>query len=227
MPAKISYETQKLIEILNTKGLSIPEIAQESGASYGTVYCYTRALERGFKSRKDYLLWLLGKKGFNSFSEYQTSLIQQRNLESVSTRTEYNKYLRHKNRKPRMRNYVAAGFDSEKDYQLHLLKERGFKSERDYAEFLARRKGYVSKAAYSKHLQEQHQEQPIYQKISWVITRFLIDHGKDQKWLAEQIGATRGAVSRYTTARARPGKQLEGKLIAVLGLQYKTLDELL
>ena len=54
MPNKLSGKTIQRIERLFQQDNSLENISETVGVSYGTVYGYTRAKERGFKSRSDY-----------------------------------------------------------------------------------------------------------------------------------------------------------------------------
>jgi transcriptional regulator with XRE-family HTH domain len=51
--------------------------------------------------------------------------------------------------------------------------------------------------------------------------------GKNQSWLAEEIGVTRQSVSLYVKGRSVPKDDLLQKLYSSLDVQYGILDDLL
>ncbi len=118
------------------------------------------------------------------------------------------------------------GFMSSSDYQEHLVKQKGFASRMEYEEHLAKQRGFASRMEYEEHLAKQRQQQPINQLLSELIEQRLAELVKTQKWLAQQLGVTEGAVSRYLSGKTRPKKSLQENLFEILELPYQTLDDL-
>ncbi|MBI2577188.1 helix-turn-helix domain-containing protein [Candidatus Woesearchaeota archaeon] len=111
-------------------------------------------------------------------------------------------------------------------YKEHLAKERHFISAREYNAHLARKKGYLSLWEYEKHLEGLRQRQPTNKKLRAVVAERLAELGKTQKWLAEKLGIGESAVSRYSSGKTRPRKDLQAKLFKSLELPYKTIDDM-
>ena len=68
---------------------------------------------------------------------------------------------------------------------------------------------------------------PENQELSNLIRRRLKEIGKNESWLAEEIGVTRQAVSLYVRGRSIPTDGLLQKLYSSLDVSYETLDGLL
>ena len=96
------------------------------------------------------------------------------------------------------------GFASLHQYREHLAQKRGFASYRKYQEYLAKRKGFASQTDYREHLANQRQEKAENRELSAFIRRKLIEAGRTQSWLADQIGCTRQTVSLYAHGKIRP-----------------------
>jgi len=197
MSRKLSDETKQLLEELYAEKRSVAEIARRTNVSCATVYRYVEAKQGGFTSYKEYQDDLAKKRGFTSYMEYKKDLARQR------------------------------GFASLNDYLGSLAQKRGFKSRNGYSEYLVKQRGFASRSEYEEHLAKRRQQQPINQELSDLIKRELTRMGKSQGWLAEQLGVTGGAVSRYVSGRTTPRKNLHQKLLEVLELPYQCLDDLL
>ncbi len=124
------------------------------------------------------------------------------------------------------------GFPSTYDYQQHLLHERGFSSAFEYELFLARRKGFSSAQEsreqlaldrgfasdfdYRQHLAGVRSTRTSNRKMSATINRRLSELGRNQSWLADQLGVSRQVVSQYAQGKLVPrGANLE-KLVRAL-----------
>jgi ribosome-binding protein aMBF1 (putative translation factor) len=102
-------------------------------------------------------------------------------------------------------------FKTQHEYQQHLAKERGFKSEYEYRQYLTKKK--------QKRLENI--------ELSNLIKRNLKKLGKEQNWLAEKLGVTKGTVSKYASGTYIPNYERLQKLFKVLKLPYKTIDDIL
>lgn len=71
------------------------------------------------------------------------------------------------------------------------------------------------------------QEKPENQVLSDLMQQRLTELNRTQKWLAEQLGITRGSVSRYTSGKITPRNNLQEGLFKALEVPYQTLDNLL
>lgn len=196
MPRKISDKTQQLMQRLYARGLTPAEIARRTNVSYPTAYGYTKAKERGFASPTEYENYLAGQRGFASLIEYQEDLAGQR------------------------------GFASRAEYQKHLARQRGFASQAEYEDCLARQRGFASLAECQKYLAKERQQKSINRELSRLIQQRLSKLEHTQRWLAEQLGITEGAVSRYISGKTTPRKSLQKRLFDALELPYQTLDDI-
>mgnify|MGYP001603000995 CR=1 FL=1 len=86
---------------------------------------------------------------------------------------------------------------------------------------------FSSLTDYQEHLARQRQKKPINQEVSQLIKRRLGKLNKTQRWLSGRLGITEGTVSRYLSGKTTPRRGLQQRLFEELGLNYKTLDELL
>ena len=142
------------------------------------------------------------------------------------------------------------GFASRSEYEAHLARQRGFASKSEYQAHLARQRGFASRSEYQAHLAKQRrnpetqqpfksltelqdylarqrQERPENQGLSDLIRRRLKELGKNQSWLARQIGVTENSVSEYARGRFVPKREVLGRLYSALDVPYQTLEELL
>ena len=86
---------------------------------------------------------------------------------------------------------------------------------------------FESRSQYQEYTTKQRVNRPENQGLSELITRRLKELGKNQSWLAEEIGVTRQAVSLYVKGRTTPTNDLLQKLYSSLDVTYETLDDLL
>jgi ribosome-binding protein aMBF1 (putative translation factor) len=206
------YKSQTELENYRTRQRINPETGQPYKSRIE--YLQHSARKRGFASLAECEKHRVIKKGFASTTEYKKHLAIKKGFAS---RTEYEQHLAKK-----------KGFASLRDYEKHLAKKRGFASLRDYEKHLVIEKGFASLTKYEQHLAKKRQQKPINQELSDLIKVRLSELGdRTQKWLAEQLGITESAVSRYTGGRTTPRKRLQKKLFDALELPYQTLDDLL
>src|SRR3989344_4060434 len=90
----------------------------------------------------------------------------------------------------------------------------------------ARRRGLASRNEYQEYLAKRRQRQSINQELSDLIRQRLVELGKTQKWLAEQLGIAESSVSKYIGGRTTPRKSLQERLFNALQVEYKTLNDL-
>src|SRR3989338_1334695 len=83
---KIPEDTISLIRQLYSEGIPVLKIARRANVSYPTAYCHTRAVERGFNSRKEYEDYLARQRGFKSKSQYMTMRKREQRKENSQTR---------------------------------------------------------------------------------------------------------------------------------------------
>jgi len=79
---KVSAEKIDLMRKLYDSGITIPQIADHTGVSYSTAYCYTKAYKNGFKSLYDFHQYLAQRNGYSSRAEYKTEL-ERRNTDTA------------------------------------------------------------------------------------------------------------------------------------------------
>ena len=187
-----------------------------------------------FASNNEYQEYLAIQKGFASYGEYQEHLVKQRinpeTGERFASMSEHQEYLAKQKGfaskskraedsvKQRTNPETGETFRTYNEYQRHLVKQRinpetgeQFASHNEYKEYLAR----------------QRQQQPINQKLSNLIKQRLIELGKTQRWLAQELGTTESSVSEYITGKSIPRQNMQKSLFETLRLPYQTLDDLL
>ena len=109
-----------------------------------------------------------------------------------------------------------------------------FESQSQYQEYTTRQRvnpetgqPFESQSQYQEYTTRQRVNRPQNQGLSDLIKRRLKELGKNQSWLAEEIGVTRQAVSLYVKGRTTPTNDLLQKLYSSLDVTYETLDDLL
>lgn len=123
--------------------------------------------------------------------------------------------------------YVSAfnkGFNSLIDYQNHLAKNRQYNSFQDYKESWAKKKGFSSHAEYNKYLAKQRQKKPEYQGLSNLIKEKLGELGRNQSWLAIELGISRQAVSQYVHGEIFPKEDVRERLDRILLMSKGDLE---
>src|SRR3989344_512754 len=111
-------------------------------------------------------------------------------------------------------------------YGYTKARQRGVASSSEYEKYLARQRGFASLNEYQEYIAKRRQQQSINQELSDLIRQRLVELGKTQKWLAEQLGIAESSVSKYMGGRTTPRKSLQERLFNALQVEYKTLNDL-
>lgn len=195
-----------LILHLNEEGLSRVEIARRVGTSHQTVSRHVLSAEEGFASIGERENYRARQKGHKSRYYYVLHTLRQR------------------------------GFDSGHEYATDRIKRKGHESYQEYRDFLARQRGEVSfrEQAHARYVRSlglppedykkyvarrTEQSKKLPEKLSTLIRRRLERLGKNQSWLANQIGVSRQAVSSYTNRKTFPGPKFLIKIFSALGVK--------
>ncbi|MFH1181976.1 MAG: helix-turn-helix domain-containing protein [Candidatus Woesearchaeota archaeon] len=209
MPTKISDEKKQLIEELYSQGLLPIEISERAGVSRQTVYGYTRLKQRINPKTK---------QPFQSYGEYyEWRATQKRNPATGEPfRTLYDYY-----------KWCAA-------QRLNPRTEKPFENEQEYRVFLATKgddpdtgQPYKSIGDYRAGKALERAERPENQCLSDLIVTRLEELGKNQAWLAGEIGRSREMVSKYAQGKNIPSGKVLERLFLALDVPYKTIDDLL
>ena len=119
------------------------------------------------------------------------------------------------------------GFASISEYIQDLARRNGFESYSKYQEHLANQKYYESLSEYQRSLAEKRANRLKNQMSSQLIKERLDKLGKTQRWLAERLGITESAISRYISGKTMPKRSIQEELINIIGAQYKILDDII
>jgi DNA-binding XRE family transcriptional regulator len=211
MPKRISNETKEEIMKLydNGSGLSPIEIARQTGVSYPSVYGLTRVRQR----------------------------VNPETGQPFESQTQYRDY----NTRQRVNPETGQPFESLTQYQDYNARQRvnpetgqPFESLSQYQDYNARQRvnpetgqPFESRSQYQDYRERQKVNRPENQGLGGLIRRRLKNLGKNQSWLAEEIGVTRQSVSLYVKGRSVPKDDLLQKLYSSLDVQYGILDDLL
>jgi ribosome-binding protein aMBF1 (putative translation factor) len=192
-------------------GESIKYIAKSLGVSYTSALNMTRGRERGFDNLTEYQEHLAKQRGFKNYGEYQEHLAQQKGFNSTH---EYQEHLA-----------KQRGFKNYGEYQEHLAQQKGFNSTREYQEHLAKQKGFNSYYEYQEHLARERSQRRENKELSSLIKSRLGEIGKNQSWLAENIGVSRQMVSNYIHGKSIPSDDKLNGIYEVLGIELEeTID---
>ena len=132
-------------------------------------------------------------------------------------------------------------FESQTQYRDYNTRQRvnpetgqPFESQTQYRDYNARQRvnpetgqPFESRSQYQDYRERQKVNRPENQGLGGLIRRRLKNLGKNQSWLAEEIGVTRQSVSLYVKGRSVPKDDLLQKLYSSLDVQYGILDDLL
>ena len=123
---------------------------------------------------------------------------------------------------------VQKGFKNLNEYMEHLAVKKGFKNRSEYQEHLAVQKGFKNLSKYREHLAVKRSQRHTNKELSDLIKYSLKKLGKNQTWLAEQIGVTRQTVSSYIHGKNIPLEETLSLLFSTLEIKRKpkSLDEL-
>lgn len=124
-------------------------------------------------------------------------------------------------------NIKRMGLKSHTDYETHLIKRKGYRSRAEYAEAKAKERGYKKLAGYSKSLAEERQQKDANIAFSCFLAERIKEQGINQAELARQLGVSKQAVSMYVQGKMLPCEEKLKKVFSVLGVNYKTIDDLL
>ncbi|MBW2993153.1 helix-turn-helix domain-containing protein [Candidatus Woesearchaeota archaeon] len=144
---------------------------------------------------------------------YSHTKLRERGFESCS---EYKEHLAKK-----------KGFESYHEYLEYLTIKNGFKSVKEYQEHLAVKNGYDSFNDYNNQMAKQRQQRPENQMLGILIEWGLKKIGKNQTWLAEQLGTTRQTVSSYRNGKTFPKEPMLEKMCSVLDVPSSAQQSLL
>ena len=108
-----------------------------------------------------------------------------------------------------------------------------FESLSQYLEYKARQRVnpetgqlFESRGQYERYRARQRVNKPKNQSLSDLIKRRLKELGRNQSWLARELGVIRQAVSLYIQGRSLPTEDLLENLYSSLDVPYKILDDL-
>ena len=105
-----------------------------------------------------------------------------------------------------------------RDNRERLARRKGFKSDLSYLDYLAQTRGFGSDTKYRKELARRRQSNQDNQALRDLINKRLQDLGKNQSWLARQIGRSRQSVSLYGQGKALPkNDETLWRIYSVLG----------
>ncbi|MDP6548117.1 MAG: helix-turn-helix transcriptional regulator [Candidatus Woesearchaeota archaeon] len=136
---------------------------------------------------------------------------------------------------------TGRSFESLNQYRDYTARQRvnpetgrSFESLSQYYDHTARRRvnpetgrSFESLSQYRDYTTRQRVNRSENQGLSDLIRRKLKELGKNQSWLAEEIGVTRQTVSLYVKGKTVPKDDLLQKLYSSLDVPYGTLDDLL
>lgn len=194
MGKRVTNEEKEKIRELIEEGLSIREIAERVGIKYVTARIYIKAYEEGFSSPTEYLKHLLKKRGFSSLTEYEKHNAKKR------------------------------GYSFDQKYREKWARQKGYASFREYQEKWVERKGFNSEYEYNKYRMEQLQQRREYKKLEILIKNKLEELGRNQRWLAKELGITPQAVNLYVHGKAFPSERILEKLDRVLLMSKDDLE---
>lgn len=104
---------------------------------------------------------------------------------------------------------------------------RGYENQYDYQNQRVQQKGFASYNDYVKHLERKRQKNPLNKRLSKLIKKRLKELGKNQSWLAGEIGVSKITISKYKLGKIIPERDNITNLFSALEVPYKTLDEMM
>src|SRR3989344_3468177 len=234
MPKKIPPETKEEIIRLydNGRGLNPLEIVRQTGVSYSSVYGLTRARQR-----------INPETGqpFESLSQYEEYRARQRiNPETrqlFESKSQYDEYRARQKINPE----TGQHFESKSqllDYHARqrINPETGqpFESLSQLLDYQARQRINPETGQLFESLSQllDYQARQLVDRaenkgLSVLIRTRLKELGKNQSWLAGEMGITHQAVSKYVQGTSVPTRDLLKRLYSSLDVPYETLDDLL
>lgn len=176
---------------------TISDMARELKIPDYTATGHIRAIDCGYKNETEYLKAVVKKR---------------RGCESL---TDYKNLLDARKgviRKPHSRPKIPEDMrDPRTNYQEERAIIRGYKSLSDFQKAEAQKR----------------QGRMINQRISLLLEEQLALLGKDKTWLANELGVSQSAVSRYYSGKTLPGKDIQERFFEILGLPYTSIDQIL
>jgi hypothetical protein len=215
MPRLIPKETKKKILRLYRANpeITASEIAREIPVSYSSACLLIRTYKAGYSSSIKYLNAWAADHGFIDYREYLKKLIKDRGYRSEG------EYLAVR--------ITKRGHSSVYQYNKQYAKSRGYENLTEYITTLVKAKGYRSLSDYYKKKERKRQRDPRNRIFSYILKQRLDEIGMTNSWLAEQLGITEGAVSRYLHAKTTPRFSRQEEIFRLLDLPYKTIDDVL
>ncbi|MDP3727934.1 MAG: helix-turn-helix transcriptional regulator, partial [bacterium] len=131
-----------------------------------------------------------------------------------ASQTEYNNYHARQRTNPE----IGKKFASLTEYQNYHSKQRTNPETG---------KKFASLTEYQNYHSKQRMKRPENQELSDLVKRRLKELGKNQSWLAEELGISRQVISYYVKGKSIPKGDILEKLYSSLDVPYKTLDDLL
>jgi len=115
----------------------------------------------------------------------------------------------------------------DRDYREDLAKQKGFDSYRDHLERLAQGRGFASKNEYRKEMARRKQTKPKNKAVRDLINSKLQEIGKNQAWLARQVGLSRQSISMYAQGKVLPkDNETLGRICSSFGLNEETITKI-
>ena len=91
-------------------------------------------------------------------------------------------------------------------------REKGFDSFYDYGKYRVLKRGYGSKREYERNLEKERQKKKMNRELSTLINKRLNELGKNNFWLAGQIGVSRQMVDMYMKGKSYPKKAVYDRI---------------
>ena len=257
MPKKIPPETKEEIIRLydNGRGLNPLEIVRQTGVSYSSVYGLTRARQRinpetgqPFESLSQYEEYRARQRInpetgqlFESRCQYDEYRARQRvNPETgqlFESRSQYDEYRARQRINPETR----QPFESKSQYEDYHARQKinpetgqHFESKSQLLDYHARQRINPETGQLFESLSQllDYQARQLVDRaenkgLSVLIRTRLKELGKNQSWLAGEMGITHQAVSKYVQGTSVPTRDLLKRLYSSLDVPYETLDDLL
>ncbi len=207
MTKKLDQTVIEQIRLLDSQGNSSLYIAQRLGISQSTAHYYRNGQ---WSSPYHYRKQCLQRDGLTPYSYLQelarrkgTTVPQQREARAK-----------------------AKGFPSSYRQFEHTLHQQGYHSVVHYQEEWARSKGWKSLNAYKKAKTEARRHQPVNQAISSLLLNRLKAVGKNQRWLAHQLGVNKATIYHWIHGYNLPRQDYWQRLCTLLQITPSTLEDI-
>src|SRR3989344_5126405 len=211
MPKKIPPETKEEIIRLydNGRGLNPLEIVRQTGVSYSSVYGLTRARQR-----------INPETGqpFESLSQYEDYRARQKINPETGQHFESKSQLLDYHARQRINPETGQPFESLSQLLDYQARQRINPETGQLFESLSQLLDYQARQLVDRAENK---------GLSVLIRTRLKELGKNQSWLAGEMGITHQAVSKYVQGTSVPTRDLLKRLYSSLDVPYETLDDLL